>query len=480
MQTAGTLTAQRLTEMYINRIAALDTGGPQLNSILEINADALDTASELDRERAQGNVRGPLHGIPILLKDSIDTADQMETTAGSLALLGSKPLQDATVVAKLREAGAIILGKTGMSEWSNFRGAGASSGWSARGGQVRNPYVTDRSPSGSSSGSGTAISANLAAAALGVETNGSIIFPAAATGIVGIKPSLGLTSRAGVIPISHSQDSVGPMTRTVADTAAVLTAIAGADSRDPATTDAQNTGDYTQYLDPDGLNGARIGVARELFGFFPAVDAVIEDALVAMQNAGATIVDHVTLPNLWEIEGSWAEWEVNFYEFRPDLEAYLAGRSEGSPRTLEEIIQFNWDHADVELQWFGQEYFLAAAERGSLDDPAYLWALETSRDGSRAQLDAALDGNDLDALVAPSGGLPWPINLSSGDQSMGITPSPAARAGYPLITVPAGFAGSLPTGITFMGRLWAEPTLIKLASGFEAISRARRAPRFER
>ncbi len=481
MMTSGETSARQLVGMYIARIHALDWDGPELRSIIEINPDVLGIASELDRERADGNVRGPLHGIPIVVKDNIDTADRMETTAGSLALLGSKPLQDATVVTKLRDAGAIILGKAGLSEWANFRGFQSSSGWSARGGQVRNPYIIDRNPCGSSSGSGTAPSASLAAAALGTETDGSIVCPASATGVVGIKPTVGLTSRAGVIPISHTQDTIGPMTRTVADAAAVLTVIVGADPRDPATDEAENiSDDYTQFLDPDGLRGARIGVARELFGFSREADWVIDSAIAAMREAGAVIVDPITFPDPGEVSLDDAEFEVLLYEFGPDLEAYLEGRTGGSPRTLEEIIEFNREHSDVELQWFGQEIFLLAAEKGPLTDPAYLEALEVSRDGSRAQLDEALDSNELDAIIAPTGSPAWPTDLINGDHFLGGTSSHAARAGYPLVSLPAGYVYGLPVGITFMGRRWDEGTLIKLASGFEAATQVRRAPKFER
>ncbi len=481
MMTSGEVTARQLVGMYIERIHALDWDGPQLRSFIEINPDVLQIASALDQERADGKLRGPLHGIPIVVKDNIDTADRMETTAGSLALLGSKPQQDATVAAKLREAGAIIIGKAGMSEWANFRGNHSSSGWSARGGQVRNPYIIDRNPCGSSSGSGTAPSASLVAAALGTETDGSIVCPSSNTGLVGIKPSVGLTSRAGVIPISHTQDTIGPMARTVADAAAVLTAIVGVDPRDPATAEAQNiSDDYTQFLDPAGLSGARIGVARELFGFSREADWVIDSAIAAMRDAGAIIVDPITLPSPGEGNPDDAEFEVLLYEFGPDLAAYLAGRTGPSPRTLQEIIEFNEEHGDVELKWFGQEIFLMAAEKGPLTDPAYLEALAVSRDGTRAQLDEAFDSNQLDAIVAPTGSPAWTTDLVNGDLFLGASSSHAARAGYPLVTVPAGYMFGLPVGITFMGRRWSEGTLIKLASGFEAVTQVRYAPNFER
>lgn len=476
----GSLTARQLVGMYLDRIHHLDRNGPKLNSIIETNPDALSIATELDRERAAGNVRGPLHGIPIVVKDNIDTADKMLTAAGSLALIDSMPQQDAGVAAKLREAGAIILGKAGLSEWANFRGFMSSSGWSARGGQVRNPYIITHNPCGSSSGSGTAPSANLVTAALGTETDGSIVCPSTTTGLVGLKPSVGLTSRAGVVPISHTQDTIGPMARTVADAAAVLTAIAGPDDRDPATADAQVQEDYTTFLNPDGLSGARIGVARQMFGWSPEADRVIEVAINAMREAGATIIDPVELPNFDEISNSGAEFEVLLYEFKWDMADYLATRGPGSPRTLADLIAFNEEHANEELRWFGQELFYLAEAKGPLTEQAYLDALELSRDGSRASLDETLDGMELDALVAPTGSPAWPIDLLNGDHFLGGSSSHAARAGYPLITVPAGFVFGLPVGITFMGRQWDEGTLITLASGFEAVTQVRRAPTFMR
>lgn len=479
MMDEGTLTARQLTGMYLDRISQLDSAGPKLNSFIETNQEALLIADQLDRERAEGTVRGPLHGIPIALKDNIDTVDTMKTAAGSLALVDSMPLQDATVAAKLREAGAILLGKAGLSEWANFRSTQSSSGWSGRGGQVRNPYIIDRNPCGSSSGSGTAPSANLVTAALGTETNGSIVCPSNNTGLAGIKPSVGLTSRAGVVPISHTQDTVGPMGRTMADAAAVLTAIVGQDDRDPATAEAENiSDDYTQFLNPEGLSGARIGVARGLFGFSPESDNVINGALQAMADAGATLIDPVEFPDIDMAAAGAASTEVLLYEFKWDVAAYLAGRTANSPQTLADLIEFNFEHANEELQWFGQELFLQAQEKGPLTDPAYLEALEASRDVSRASLDAALDGNELDAIVAPTGAPAWPTDLINGDHFIGGSSSMAARAGYPLVSVPAGYIYGLPIGITFMGRRWDEGTLITLASGFEAVTAARQKPQF--
>lgn len=479
MMEAGTLTSRQLTGMYLERIRHLDQDGPKLNSFIETSKESLRIADQMDAERRAGNVRGPLHGIPIALKDNIDTVDDLKTAAGSLALVDSMPLQDATVAANLREAGAILLGKLGLSEWANFRGNQSSSGWSGRGGQVRNPYIIDRSPCGSSSGSGTAPSANLVTAALGTETNGSIVCPSNNCGLAGIKPTVGLTSRAGVVPISHTQDTIGPMARSVADAAAVLSAIVGQDDRDEATAEARNiSNDYTQFLNPEGLSGARIGIARSLFGFSPETDNVINGALQAISDAGATLIDKVEFPDIDMKAAGDASFQVMLYELKWDLEAYLAGRTDNSPKTLADLIKFNEEHANEELQWFGQELFYQAQEKGPLTDADYLEALKASRDVSRASLDAALDGQELDAIVAPTGSPAWPIDLINGDHFLGGSSSMAARAGYPLISVPAGFIHGLPIGITFMGRQWDESRLITLASGFEAVTKARRKPEY--
>lgn len=474
MMADGTLTARQITTRYLARIRNIDSQGPTLTAFIETNPDALRIADQLDAERRAGKVRGPLHGIPIALKDNIDTADGMKTTAGSLALVDSMPLRDATVAEKLRQAGAIPLGKTNLSEWANMRSSYTSSGWSARGGQTRNPYDTGRNPGGSSSGSAVAVSANLAAAALGTETDGSIAYPASLCGVVGLKPTVGLTSRAGIVPISHTQDSVGPMTRTVADAAAVLTAIAGGDDRDPATGDAPPAKDYTTFLDREGLRGARIGVTRSLFGSGAASDSIVNGLLSIMADAGATVVD----PAWLDTSGGGAENLLLLYEFKWDIEAYLAGRTENSPKALGDLIEFNFDHAGQELQWFDQAVFLQANQMGPLSDADYQWALGASRDASRRSLDAALDDQDLDALIAPTAPTAWPVDLGSGDYAGSSSSAVAARAGYPLITVPAGFSGNLPVGITFMGRRWDEGKLIKLASGFEARVAARREPRY--
>ncbi len=477
----GHLTSRQLVARYIDRIEKIDQRGPKLNSVIEVNPDAEEIARDLDRERRAGHVRGPLHGIPILLKDNVDTHDRTQTAAGSLALVGAPPLQDATVAARLRAAGAVILGKAGLSEWANFRSFHSSSGWSGRGGQVNNPYVLDRNPCGSSSGSGAAVSANLCAAAIGTETDGSIVCPSGANGVVGIKPTVGLTSRAGVVPIAASQDTVGPHGRTVADAAAVLGAIAGPDPRDPATAASQGKffTDYTQFLDPDGLSRARIGVGRAgMTGYSEETDAVFEAAIHAIRDAGATIVDPADIPTIDQINAGAEEITVLLFEFKRDLNAYLATRTGVPIRTLADAIAFNEAHADVEMKWFLQELFLLAEnETPSLAD--YEAALiEERRIGREAGIDAVLAQFDLDAIIAPTGSPAWTTDLVNGDHFLGASSGPAAVAGYPLISVPAGDSFGLPVGLTFMGTAFSEPTLIKLASGFEAVTGARRKPEF--
>jgi amidase len=475
----GELTAQQLTEAYLDRIEALDGQGPTLRSVIETNPEAVAIAEALDEERRQGGTRGPLHGIPVLLKDNIDTADRLTTTAGSLALEGSVPKQDSGVARQLRGAGAVVLGKANLSEWANFRSEHSSSGWSGRGGQCRNPYALDRNPCGSSSGSGAAVSANLCAVAVGTETDGSIVCPSNANGLVGIKPTVGLVSRAGIVPISHTQDTAGPMARTVADAAALLHALAGVDPRDEATAAAKShIADYTAALDPGALKGARIGVAREMAGFLPEVDALFGKAVAELGRQGAEIVDPADVPHRQELDDP--EYEVLLYEFKADLNAYLATLGPGAPvKTLEEAIAFNEAHRDREMPYFGQEIFLKAQEKGPLTSPEYRTALETCRRLSRKEgLDAVLAEHRLDALVAPTGSPAWPTDLVNGDHFLGGSSSPAAVSGYPNITVPMGFVFGLPVGVSFMGRAWTEATLIGLAFAFEQATQHRRPPRF--
>ncbi len=480
--TRGGLSSLGLVNMYLERIASIDEHGPAINSVLEVNPDARKIARQLDRERRDGHVRGPLHGIPVMLKGNIDTADRMTTTAGSLSLLGDPPHQDATVAARLRAAGAVILAKTNLSEWANFRGFNSSSGWSGQGGQSRNPYVLDRNPCGSSSGSAASVAANLTAAGLGTETDGSIVCPATINGVVGIKPTVGLTSRAGVIPISHTQDTVGPHARTVADAAAVLSALVGVDPRDPAT--AASAGhfstDYTQFVDPDGLDGARIGVARSggFTGYSRETDRVFEEAIEAMADAGAVIVDPADIPTIDELNADPAEIIVLIYEFKRDLNAYLATRTGVPVHTLADVIAFNLAHASQELQYFGQE-FLELAEAEIFSQQEYEDALVRGHQLAATDgIDAILAAEHLDALVAPTSSPAWPIDLVNGDHFLGASSGPAAVAGYPIINVPAGFAFGLPLGISFMGTAFSEAKLIKIASGFEAATHARRPPTF--
>ncbi len=478
---SGRMTARSITEQYIARIEEIDRKGPTLRHVLEVNPDALAIADSLDRERKSGRMRGPLHGIPILLKDNVDTADRMTTTAGSLALEGSIPLQDAFIAAKLRAAGAVLLGKTNLSEWANFRSTHSSSGWSGRGGQAKNPYILDRNPCGSSSGSGGAVSANLCAAAIGTETDGSIVCPSSANGVVGIKPTLGLVSRAGIIPIAHSQDTAGPMTRTVRDAAVLLNALAGIDPRDPATRGSQTRGqmDYTRFLDANGLRGARIGVAREkFFGYSDVTDKLVNDAIEAMKAQGAVIVDPANIETAGKFDDT--EFDVLLYEFKADLNAYLAGLGPKAPvRTLQDIIDFNERNKDREMPWFGQEIFVMAQKKGPLTEKKYRDALARNLRMSRTQgIDATMTKYKLDAIVAPTGSPPWVTDLVNGDHFSGASSTPAAVAGYPNINVPAGFSHNLPVGISFFGRAYSEPTLIKLAYAYEQATKHRRAPQF--
>lgn len=478
---SGRYTARALCDAYLARIEAVDRGGPTLRAVIELNPDAPAIAERLDGERRAGRVRGPLHGIPILIKDNIGTHDRMTTTAGSLALEGSVPPRDAFVVERLRAAGAVILGKTNLSEWANFRGNQSSSGWSGRGGQCRNPYALDRNPCGSSSGTGAAISANLAAVGVGTETDGSVVCPSNANSLVGIKPTLGLVSRSGIIPIAHSQDTAGPMCRTVTDAAILLGAMTGTDPRDPATAaGATYAGtDYTRFLDAGGLRGARIGVARKKFwGYSPEADRLVEAALEVLRRQGAVLVDPADLPHAGEYGDS--EYTVLLYEFKADLNAYLADLGPAAPiRSLADAIAFNEQHADRELLYYGQETFIEAQEKGPLTEQEYLDALAKNHRLARDEgLDAVMRQHGLDALVAPTGGPPWPTDLVNGDHFLGDSSTPAAVAGYPGITVPVGYSFGLPVGMSFVGRAWSEGTLIKLAFAYEQAAQPRRPPHF--
>jgi amidase len=475
---SGKFSAQSLTEKYLARIDAIDKR--TINSIIEVNPDALATAEQLDRERKAKGPRGPLHGIPVLIKDNIGTHDRMMTTAGSLALLGSIPPRDAFVAQKLRQAGAVILGKTNLSEWANFRSTHSTSGWSGRGRQTNNPYALNRNPCGSSSGSGAAVSANLCALAIGTETDGSIVCPANANGVAGIKPTVGLVSRAGIIPISHTQDTAGPMARTLADAAALLGALTGVDPNDPATaaSSGKAVSDYTRFLDRKGLRGARLGVVRKAFGFDPAVDRIMEEALAEMKRQGATLVDPADIP-------TWGKWhkqenEIMLYEFKADLNSYLAGLGPQAPvHTLQDVINFNDAHAKEEMPYFGQELFVQAQAKGPLTSKEYRDDLEQALRLTRKEgIDAIMDQHKLDALVAPTGGPAWLTDLVDGDSFGGGSSSAAAVAGYPDITVPVGFIFGLPLGISFFGRAWSEPALIRIAYAFEQATKARKPPRF--
>jgi amidase len=473
-------TSRQIVDLYLERIEQIDRGGPALRSVIEVNPDARAIADALDAERSARGPRGPLHGIPILIKDNIDTADRMSTTAGSLALEGSIAPHDAFVVERLRAAGAVILGKTNLSEWANFRSTKSSSGWSARGGQTRNPYALDRNPCGSSSGTGVAIAANLAAIGVGTETDGSIVCPSSINGLVGIKPTVGLVSRSGIIPISRSQDTAGPMTRTVADAARLLTVLAGPDVRDAATkSTVARAGDYVKSLDAGALKGARIGVARKrFFGYSPAADRLIDAAIADMKARGAVIVEPADIPTAATIDD--CELEILLYEFKAGLNDYLKGLPPTvKVRSLADVIAFNEREKDREMPFFGQEIFLSAQKKGPLTSPAYRRALTTCRSRARALgIDAVMTRLKLDAIVAPTGSPAWPTDLLNGDHFLGASSSPAAVAGYPSVTVPAGFASGLPVGLTFIGRAWSESRLIALAYAYEQSTKHRRAPTF--
>ena len=475
---SGKFTARMLAEKYLARIDTIDRQGPTLKAVIEINPDAIGIADRLDQERRSKGARGPLHGIAVLIKDNIGSADWMQTTAGSLALAGSIAPKDSFVVSRLRDAGAVILGKTNLSEWANFRSTHSTSGWSGRGGLTRNPYALDRNPSGSSSGSAVAVAANLCAVAVGTETDGSIVSPACSNGIVGLKPTVGLVGRTGIVPISHTQDTAGPMARTVADAAVLLGVLASVDPNDPATAAAQGRipADYTRFLDPNGLRGARIGVVRKYAGYSIAVDRLLEEALAAMKHAGAEVIDPTDVPTIGKFDD--AEMEVLLFEFKADLNSYLAALGPNAPvHSLQEVIAFNEKHREQELPYFGQELMIQAEAKGPLTSPDYQKNLETCRKLSRQEgIDAVMDKLRLDALVAPTGSPAWVTDLVNGDHFTGSSTTLAAVAGYPNINVPMGSTFGLPVGISFFGRPWSEPTLLKLAYAYEQATRLRQPP----
>jgi amidase len=476
MMQSGTLTAEAICRKYLDRIAKVD---PLLKSVIELNPEASDIAKSLDEERKSGKIRGPLHGIPVMIKDNIDTADKMMTTAGSLALSGHFAVSDAPIVARLREAGAVLLGKTNLSEWANFRSNRSSSGWSGRGGQVRNPYCLDRSPCGSSSGTGAAIAANLCAVGIGTETNGSIVCPSGINGIAGIKPTLGLWSRRGIIPIAHSQDTAGPMCRTVADAATLLGALAGFDESDAEThiPQGQIYNDYTQFLDVNGLKNARIGIAREMLGFNPLVDELFNQAVKDLENQGAEVIDNISFENRRNWGGP--SYQVLLFEFKAGLNAYLADHPTAPVKSLEDLIAFNEANKEKEMPWFGQEIFKNAQEKADLTSQEYLDALRDSKRFSQKEgIDKVMEEHRLDAIIAATNGPAWNIDWVNGDHFSGSSSSPAAISGYPNICVPMGYVHGLPVGISFFGKAWSEPVLIRLAYAYEQATKHRKAPGF--
>jgi amidase len=477
---SGKYTARSIAELYLARIDAVDKNGPTINSVIETNPDALAIADALDKERKEKGPRGPLHGVPVLLKDNIDTADRMMTTAGSLALVGAKPPKDSYVAQKLRAAGALILAKSNPSEWANIRSSHSTSGWSGRGGLTKNPYALDRNPCGSSSGSGAGVSANLCAVAIGTETDGSIVCPSSANGTVGIKPTVGLLSRSGIIPISHTQDGAGPMCRTVLDAAILLGALTGADPEDSATAASHGKSftDYTHFLDANGLHGARIGVVRKYFGFNDAVDALMGRALDVIKTSGAEIVDPADIETIGKTGKN--EDIVLLYELKADLNAYLARLGPNAPvHTLKEVIEFNEKNREKEMPYFAQDMFLKAEAKGPLTNKEYVDALAENLHLARQQgIDATMERYKLDALIAPTGGPAWITDLVDGDNAGGQSATAAAVACYPSVSVPAGFVFGLPVGISFFGRAWSEPILIKLAYSFEQATKVRKPPKF--
>lgn len=475
---AGEYTSRAITEMYLRRIEALDKNGPRLNAVIELNPDALSIADSLDAERKQGKVRSALHGIPVLIKDNIDTADRMMTTAGSIALEGNKASKDAFIVTRLRESGAVILGKTNLSEFANFRSTRSSSGWSSRGGQTRNPYLLDRNPCGSSSGTGVAVAANLCAIGIGTETNGSVACPSSVNGIVGIKPTVGLWSRSGIIPISSTQDTAGPMTRTVRDAAILLAALTGIDSRDPATAASRerNITDYTPFLDVHGLKGKNIGVEKSLLKRHEGVDALLQQALAQMNSQGATIIEVDLVSKLKELEDD--EFTVLKYEFKDGLNRYLT-TANAKVKSLQDIIDFNKKNEAMAMPYFRQEILESAQELGDLNSKEYKAALQKLGSVTKGAINKLMLDHKLEAICAPADGPPWCTDLVNGDAFTGYGfYSPAAVAGYPSITVPMGMVHELPVGLCFIGPAYGEPALLSIAYAYEQSSKKRQAPRF--
>ena len=478
---SGELTSEQITQLYLDRIKVIDETGPTLNSVIELNPDALDIARKMDEERQSGNIRGPMHGIPVMIKDNINTADKMMTTAGAAALHGNYAAEDAFLVRQLRASGAVLIGKTNLSEWANFRSTRSSSGWSSRGGQTRNPYVLDRNPCGSSSGSGAAVSANLCAVTVGTETNGSIVCPSTANGIVGIKPTVGLVSRSGVIPISFSQDIAGPMGRTVTDAAIFLGALTGVDTTDSksAASEGQFMQDYREYLDADGLRGKRIGVWRSRFGFHEDVDSALEKSLQAMKDAGAELIDLQevveNMNELWRPSGMVLE-----YEFKDGVNKYLATATpETGVKSLADVIAYNKANSAQAMPFFKMEILESSEARGDLNEKEYLDALQLIQSRARDGINNTMKKHQLDAIVAPTGGPAWCIDVINGDNFGGGSSSPAAWAGYPNISVPAGYVHGLPIGLSFFGRAWSEGELIRIAYAFEQATKVRKAPEFQ-
>lgn len=478
---SGAVSIEQVTRLYLDRIQAVDQNGPRLNSVIEVNPEAVAIAKSLDLELKSGTDRGPLHGIPILIKDNINTADQMMTTAGSLALEGNKAKNDAFIVSKLREAGAVLLGKTNLSEWANFRSTRSSSGWSSRGKQTRNPFILDRNPCGSSSGSGAAVSANLCSIAIGTETNGSIVCPSSANGVVGIKPTVGLWSRSGIIPISFSQDTAGPMARSVADAAILLGALTGVDAADSKTEDSIPAGsqDYTEFLNKNGLAGKRIGIWRSPFGFHEKVDSITEECIAIMKSKGAEMVDlDAVIPNIQELYGP--SRVILEYEFKEGLNSYLSNaQAISGVNSLADVISFMEANADITMPYFQKEILDSSQSRGDLSDKEYLDAVKLVQGRSREGIDATIQDNQLDAIMGPTGGPAWMIDVVNGDHYGGGSSSPAAWSGYPNISVPAGFVNDLPVGISFFGKPWQEGPLISIAYAFEQSRKARKIPEFK-